>query len=243
MKRILWLLAILMMGLMAFSGLAFAQEEEETGESETVEAQIVQAPPCQQMPGMMPGMPAMTPGMMGNMCGMGGMGCGMMPGGMGRGMMGGKGCGMMGGQNCGMMCGGGCCGQICQLGCAGHLMGMAQELELTEAQIADLKAICSAHKKEAVRKKAEMKIAEMELGELAAMPNADLAKVKAKLTEICSMKQSMCLAQFANIEKARKVLTTEQMKKFKEMRSKMSCAAGMPGMMKMRKSVKVKVEK
>lgn len=222
MKRILSMWAILMLCLFVSGGLAIAQEEkEEAAEGKTVETHIITQTPSgcqsmmQQMPGMMPG---------------GMMGCGKM-GGMGQ-----------GGMECGMGCGP-CCEQLNQLGCPCYLIGMAEELELSEEQVANLKAICAEHKKDVIRKQAEVKIAEMELKELVAMPNADLTKVKAKITEIGSMRQSMCLTQLATIEKAHKVLTAEQMKKFKEMKKKMCCQTGKPCMMpKVKKLIKMKVE-
>jgi Spy/CpxP family protein refolding chaperone len=253
MKRIVSMWAILILGLFIFGGLAIAQEEEEEAtEGKIVETQITkQMPPSCQL--MMQPMAGMMPGMMGPMC-QGPMSCGMMGGKMGSGMnccgmmpsgmMGcGKMCGMgQGGMQCGMGCGS-CCEQLHQLGCPSHFMEMAGDLELSEEQATNLKAICAAHKKDVIRKQADLKVAKMELNELVGLPNADLAKVKAKITEIGSMKQSMCLAQLATIEKAHKVLTTEQMKKFNEMKRKMSCPTGKAGMMpKVKKYIKMKVE-
>jgi Spy/CpxP family protein refolding chaperone len=239
MKRILSMWAILMLSLLVFGGLAVAQEEEEeAAETKTIETQITtQTPPCRLM--MQP-MGQMMPGMMGQ----GQMGCGMMGGGMaccdmmGCGMMGGMGQG--GGQR-GMMCDP-CCKQLCELGCPGCFVKMAAELELSEKQVNDLKAICAAHKKEVIRKKADIKIALVELSDLVSQRDVDLTKVRAKLTEIGSMKQSMCLAQLATIEKARRVLTSEQLTKFKDMKKEM-CGMGMkPGTMpKMKKVIKMKM--
>ena len=154
MKRILSRWAILMVGLLAFGGLAIAQEEEEEAtEGKIVETQITrQMPPScrlmtQPMGGMMPGMMGpmgqgpMSCGMMGGKMGGGMNCCGMMPGGM---MGCGKMCGMgQGGMQCGMGCGS-CCEQLHQLGCPSYFIEMAAELELSEEQIAYLKAICAA---------------------------------------------------------------------------------------------------
>jgi Spy/CpxP family protein refolding chaperone len=229
MKRILSMWAILMLGLLIFGGLAIAQEEEEGAtETKTIETQIMtQTPPCRLM--MQP-MRGMMPGMMGPM-GQGQMGCDMM------------GCMGEGGMKCGMGCGQ-CCKQLHELGCPGCFVKMAKELELTDQQVKDLKAICSEHKKDVIRKRADIKVAELELSDLIEQPTVDLTKVKAKLTEIGSMKQSMCLAQLATIEKAHKVLTTEQLTKFKDMKKEMCGAGTKPGAMpKIKKYIKMKVEK
>ncbi|MCX5799970.1 MAG: hypothetical protein NTX17_01075 [Candidatus Eisenbacteria bacterium] len=244
MKRFLAMWVILMLGLLMFGGLVVAQEEEEEAtQTKTIETRIMtQAPSsCQFM--MQP-----MAGMTGSMC-QGSMGCGMMGGNaccgmtsggmMGCGKSGARGqCGMQGGMGCGP-----CCQQLHELGCPSHLVGMAGELELSEKQITELKAICAAHKKEVVRKQADLKIVGMELDEIVGLPGVDLAKVKAKMMEICSMRQSMCLAQLATIEKAQKVLTAAQMTKFKEMKKEMSCPAGKPGTMsRVKKHIKVNVE-
>jgi Spy/CpxP family protein refolding chaperone len=226
-KRILSMWAILMLSLLIFGGLAVAQEEEEAAETKTIETQITTQTPssCRLMTQPMG---RMMPGMMGPM-GQGQMGCGMM-GGMGE-----------GGMQCGMMCDP-CCKQLHELGCPGCFVQMAAELELSEKQVNDLKAICVAHKKDVIRTKADIKIAVVELSELVGQPDVDLAKVKAKLTEIGSMKQSMCLAQLATIEKARRVLTSEQLTKFKDMKKK-TCGMGMkPGTVpKVKKVIKMKM--
>jgi Spy/CpxP family protein refolding chaperone len=233
MKRILSMWAILMLSLLIFGGLAIAQEEEEAAETKTIETQITtQTPSCRLM--MQPMGRQMMPGMMGGkMCG--GMQCCDM---MGCDMMGGMG---QGGMQCGMTCDP-CCKQLHELGCPGCFVKMAAELELSEKQVNDLKAICAAHKKDVIRKKADIKVAELELGELVGNPDVDLTKVKAKLTEISSMKQSMCLSQLATIEKARRVLTSEQLTKFKDMK-KETCGMGMkPGTMpKVKKVIKMKM--
>jgi hypothetical protein len=225
MKRILSILAILMLGLLMFGGLAIAQEEEEeAAQTKTIETQVISQmqPPCQSMMSPMGGM---MPGMMGRM-GQGQMGCGMQCCGMGGQEMG---CGMMGGMGrggmqCGMGCGK-CCQQLHELGCPGCFVKMAAELELSDQQVKDLKAICTARKKDVIHKQADIKIAALELAELVGQPTADFAKIKAKITEIASMKEGMCLAQLATIEKARKVLTSAQMTKFKEMKKGM-CGMG-----------------
>jgi len=246
MKRILSMWAILMLSLLIFGGLAIAQEEEEeAAETKTIETQITtQTPPCRLM--MQP-MGGMMPGMMGPM-GQGQMGCGMMGGKMCGGMQccNMMGCGMIGGMGQGgMQCGmmrDPCCKQLYELGCPGCFVKMAAELELSEKQVNDLKAICTAHKKDVIRKKADIKVAELELSELVGQASVDLTKVKAKLTEIGSMKQSMCLTQLATIEKAHRVLTSVQLTKFKDMKKEM-CGMGMkPGTMpKMKKVIKMKM--
>jgi len=237
MKKILSIWAILMLGLLVFGGVVMAQEEEEATETKTIETQVMTQPPanCRLMVQPMGGM-------MGSM-GQGQMGCGMMPGMMGCMGEGGMCCRMTGCKGGAMGCGE-CCKQLMDLGCPTCLMEMAAELELTDKQIMELKTLCSAHKKDVIRKNADLKVAEMELGDLTMMPDPDMAKIRAKITAIGEMKQDMCLAQLATIEKAHRVLTSEQMTKLKEMRKEKCCPMGKAGAgQTMKKCIKMKVIK
>jgi len=199
--------------------------------------QMSQSPAC-MMAGPMAG------------CGMGqmqgGMGCcsmgccsmggrGMAGRGMGRMQGGGMGlCGMgqMGagaGMGCGMMCGPagqGMAGGMCKHGCAGCYLKCADALELTQKQIGELKALCSAAKKAMIHKQADIKVAQAELNEIMNEDVLDFAKAKAKINEISGLRAGIQTDRLSNIQKAQKVLTAEQLKQCKAMCAGTCGAAG-----------------
>lgn len=143
-------------------------------------------------------------------CGMGSMGAGA---GMGRGMM----CGPMG-QGMG--------GGMCKHGCAGCYLKCADALELSKKQMGDLKAICSAAKKAMIRKQADIKVAQAELNEIMNEDVLDFAKAKAKISEIANLKAGIQTDRLANIQKAQKILTAEQLRQCKAMCAGSCGAAG-----------------
>jgi Spy/CpxP family protein refolding chaperone len=146
-----------------------------------------------------------------------GQGCGMGPMGAGAGM----GCGMM----CGPM-GQGMAGGMCKQGCAGSYLKCAEMLELSQKQIGELKAICSAAKKAMIRRQADIKVAEAELNEIMNDDVLDFAKAKAKITEISGLKASIQIDRLTNMQKAQKVLTADQLKQCKAMCAGTCGAAG-----------------
>jgi len=206
-----------------------------------------QSPSCMMM-GQMPGsgMGQMQGGGMGccgmGCCGMGGRGAGMGccgAAGTGPRMMfmqkgSGQGCGMgqMGAgaaMGRGMMCGPmgqGMAGGMCKQGCAGSYLKCAEMLELTQRQIGELKAICSAAKKAMIRKQADIKVAEAELNEIMNDDVLDFAKAKAKITEISDLKASIQIDRLTNMQKAQRVLTADQLKQCKAMCASACGAAG-----------------
>jgi Spy/CpxP family protein refolding chaperone len=146
----------------------------------------------------------------------GGMGCGMGLMGAGAGM----GCGM----TCGPM-GWGMLGGMSKHGCAGSYLKCADALELTQKQMGDLKAICTAAKKAMIRKQADIKVAQAELHEIMSEDVLDFAKAKAKISEIADLKASVQTDRLANIQKAQRILTAEQLKQWKAQCAGM-CGAG-----------------
>jgi len=146
--------------------------------------------------------------------------CPMMPRMMGGGMMLG---GMMGE---GMMVDP-VCRELHQFGGPGFYGKYADGLGLSDQQVNDLKAIWSKYKKGVILKKADIQIAKIELGEILGQDTIDFSKAKAKITQIGSLKQDIRLDHLSSIEKAQKVLTTEQLAKFKTLKKK-----GGKGMMK-----------
>jgi Spy/CpxP family protein refolding chaperone len=130
-------------------------------------------------------------------------------------------CGSMHGEimGAGKGCGGGC-EMMHKSGGPGLFLKHAEALELTDRQVSELESIRQAHKKNAIRKRAEIKIAEMELGEILGADRTDFGKARAKLSQIGSLKQDLRLDCLSGIEKAQKVLTAEQLGKFKTLKKK-----------------------
>jgi hypothetical protein len=134
------------------------------------------------------------------MMGCGGMGCGSMAGG------------------CSGMCKGGekkhCCKSEFYLCCA-------EGLELTDEQVASLKSIKMNYLKAKIQEEADLKIAELELKELMSAEKTDMAKVEKMIKSIYIMKAEKKIAALKAQEKAKGVLTPEQLQKKKEHHKKM----------------------
>lgn len=215
MKRAFGILSIALMALLASS--VFAQELMEKTEEKEVKATA----PMQGMmgSGMMGGMMPMMQGTMNQQGMMGGQGMmNMMP--MMQGMMSGSGmgsggmmcpmCGKMMGQ--GMMVGQGMMkspGMMAGFG-KPDLIAMAEKLDLSEEQIAEIKGIFLAHKKDMIRKKADRDIAELELSELTQQDNPDLNAVEDKIRDIANLGAGIRFSQIKIWTDARSILTEEQ---------------------------------
>jgi hypothetical protein len=104
------------------------------------------------------------------------------------------------------------------LGCPDFFTRHTEELGLSEKQVADLKAIRWDQRKLAIKKKADIQVAHVEFEELLDREKADFGKVKAKITEIGDLEQDMRLSRLSSIQKAHKVLTTEQLEKAKTLK-------------------------
>ena len=167
-------------------------------------------------------------GMGGRGAGMAGCCMGQMQGGAmgcrGMGSMG-AGAGMGGGMMCGPM-GQGMAGGMCRQGCAGSYLKCADALELTQKQIGELKALCSAAKKAMIRKQADIKVAQAELSEIMNDDVLDFTKAKAKISEISDLKAGIQIDRLTNMQKAQKVLTADQLKQCKAMCAGTCGAAG-----------------
>ncbi len=141
--------------------------------------------------------------------------------GMGSGMMHQMGCCQMGH---GMgMCGGmmGCGGMK---GC-GDKMGCCQkdfficckkELELTDKQVKDLKAIRMDFLKGNFKAEADLKIAELELKSVMHDENASLKDIEAKLNSVAKLKTGMKLSHIKAFRQAKALLTPEQLENLKK---------------------------
>jgi len=111
-------------------------------------------------------------------------------------MMGGKGmmsggmmcpmCGKMMGEK-GMMGGSGMMTGMGMRDAKPHLAGMAEALDLSEEQQAELKELHIAHKKDMIRKKADKEVAEIDLQELFDQDEVDLDAVEENIREIANL--------------------------------------------------------
>lgn len=202
MKHTTPILSVTVLALLLISGMALGQQGCHGGQ-----LQACQPEAAQQMGLSQQTMCPMMQKMMG-----GGM---MSRGTMGQGMMGDP-----------------VCKDLHKSGGPGFYEKYAEDLGLSEQQVKDLKAIWSAHKKGVIRKKADIQIAKIELGEILGQDSIDFGKAKAKVMQIGSLDQDIRLDLLSSIEKAQKVLTTEQLAKFKTLKGQ--CCKGMmkTGMMK-----------
>lgn len=112
-----------------------------------------------------------------------------------------------GGMGSGMMMG--CCKKEFFLCCK-------EKLELTDEQVKSLKSIKMDFIKADIQKEADLKIAELELKELMAADKMDMAKVEKMIKDIHMMKAEKKIAHLKAFEKAKSILTPEQLKKQKE---------------------------
>jgi Spy/CpxP family protein refolding chaperone len=123
--------------------------------------------------------------------------CGMRPG-----MMGCCGKGMMGDKM-------GCCKKEFFLCCK-------EKLELTDQQVASLKSIKFDFMKGNIQKEADLKVAELELKELMSADKLDMTKVEKAIKNIHMMKAEKKIAHLKAFERAKSILTPEQLEKQKE---------------------------
>jgi len=102
-----------------------------------------------------------------------------------------------------------------RLGGADHFAKMAEQLELTDQQVEDLKALKWSQEKSTIEMRAKIEVAHVELEQLIEQKDIDFGKIKAKVSQIADMHKEMQLARWSNIEKSHKLLTAEQLEKAK----------------------------
>lgn len=106
-------------------------------------------------------------------------------------------------------------------------------LGLDDKQKEALQAIKHSTMKDMIKKRADEHIANIELEELLAQDPLNMSAVKAKLTQIETVRTEMHLALIGALEEAKSQLTAEQKKQFKTM-PKTGSIMGPPGMGDMR---------
>jgi Spy/CpxP family protein refolding chaperone len=152
--------------------------------------------------------PQATGGGMMGMCPM----CGGM---MGSGMMGMMGQGM--GDMMGML-DDPAFGVLHQFGGPGFYSRWAAQLDLSEDQQQSLEGLWNTHLKNGIRKRADLQIAQLELKIALGKGVPDYEEAKAKIKAISDLREEIALAHLSAIQKARKVLTSEQLDKLKTLR-------------------------
>jgi len=102
-----------------------------------------------------------------------------------------------------------------------HLERLAQQLDLTDEQKAQVRSLLLAHMKDAIRARADINVKKLDLRELLEAETVDLGKVKALLQAIATQKVDLHLARITLGQEISKLLTPEQQKKFRSMRRHM----------------------
>ena len=118
-------------------------------------------------------------------------------------------------------------------GCFSHFE-VLKELDLSEGQEEDLRALKSKFRKLMVMVNARLKVARMDFGELMAGDSLDMRAVEDKIGEITELKGEQLMNAARASEESRKILSREQIKKARKLiREKMgSCGKGGRGMMR-----------
>ena len=157
-------------------------------------------------------------------------GCGMQSGMMGCCGMGSQMQHMCGGMGCGSMAGG--CAGMCKsqekMDCCKKefFLCCKEGLELTDDQVASLKSIKMNYLKGKIQEEADLKIAELELKELMSAEKMDIAKVEKMIKSIYMLKAEKKIAGLKAHQKAKSILTPEQLQKKKEHHKKMMKGMG-----------------
>ena len=99
----------------------------------------------------------------------------------------------------------------------GILLRLADELDLSEGQQAELKDLLASQKKDAIRMKADREIAQVELQEAMQQEEPDLAVIEDQVRHIASLGAKMQFSQIKTQIDAKSVLTEEQQAKLKEL--------------------------
>ena len=128
---------------------------------------------------------------------------------------------------------GACCGMMKGMAGLGHMgcgsiIGMKDELGLSEDQVEKLKSMKMEQQKRAINDKAAVKILELELKELLSEETVDIKAVDGKIDKIAQLNAKMHKDQIHTMVDSKKVLTAEQKEKLGK-----SCGHGM-GLMKKR---------
>lgn len=103
-------------------------------------------------------------------------------------------------------------------GMVGFFLNQAEELGLSDEQVAKLRSIRTETQKALIRKQADLRVAQIELEELLQNPTAKRADLEAKAKEVQRLQSEVWLTAFRARLDAREVLTSEQLKKAASLR-------------------------
>ncbi|MFQ5709229.1 MAG: Spy/CpxP family protein refolding chaperone [bacterium] len=104
----------------------------------------------------------------------------------------------------------------------GHefFLGMKDELELSDEQVAKLRNLKSETQKQAIRTKADLEIVRIELHDLLSQDKVDVKAVDARIEKMGELQTKMHKAHIHARLDAQEILTPEQLKKYKEIKGK-----------------------
>jgi Spy/CpxP family protein refolding chaperone len=110
-----------------------------------------------------------------------------------------------------------------------HLERLAQQLELTEAQRAQMWMLLSAPAKQAIRLRADIETLGIDLSQLLEAEPMDLPKVQQALQLIAGKEAELRFLHISAMQEIGKVLTVEQQQTLRSMRRSMLGHGGMRG--------------
>src|SRR5262245_23712894 len=97
------------------------------------------------------------------------------------------------------------------------MLSNQDKLHLSASQVQTLEKLRNDFRRQSIRLDADLKVAEMDLAQLLDADSADMGKVESKVREIEKLKGDLRLARLRAIEEGKKVLSTEQRVKLKEL--------------------------
>ena len=112
-----------------------------------------------------------------------------------------------------------------------HMERLAQQLELSSEQQAQVRTLVRNHAKEAIRLRADSSVLAVDVRQLLDADPIDLPKVKQLIQSIAAKEADLRFAHVTLMQEVNKLLKPEQQKKFRTMRESMMDMGGMMGMM------------
>lgn len=94
-----------------------------------------------------------------------------------------------------------------------------EALGLTDAQRTELRKLGSDHRKAMIRSRADMQVARLDLHDLLMAPNPDERAINAKVKELSDLQAAALRVHVDGRLALRKVLTPEQLEKFRQMQA------------------------
>ena len=110
-----------------------------------------------------------------------------------------------------------------------HMERLAQQLELTNEQQAQIRALLRNHAKEAIRLRADIGVLAVDIRQLLDTDPVDLPKVKQLFQSMAVKEADLRVAHVTLMQEIHKLLTPDQQKQFRPMRERMMGMGGMMG--------------